>query len=219
MISNSFPFEGALFDLDGVLLDTEGLYTGFWHEINVAFPTGVPHFEQVIKGSNLAHILNTYFPHDRHDEIVAMLDGFQHDMRYNFFDGALEVVDALREAGVKCCIVTSSDRKKMQSLSEQHPSFENHFDAIVTGEMVAHPKPAPDCFVLGAELIGVSPQKCLVFEDSFNGLDAGMGSGATVVGIATTNPRTEVERKCHLCFDCISDVTLERLASLKREPI
>ena len=212
MNSNPFPYDGALFDLDGVLLDTEGLYTSFWHEVNLAFPTGVPQFEAIIKGSNLDHILNTYFPADKHDDIVAMLDGFQRDMRYEFFDGALELIDALRATGVKCAVVTSSDRKKMASLHAQHPDFENHFDAIVTGEMVTCPKPAPDCFVLGAKLINCEITKCLVFEDSFNGLEAARTSGATVIGLATTNPHDQVAPLCDRCYDIISQITLAELA-------
>ena len=211
MSNTPFPFAGALFDLDGVLLDTEGLYTRFWHEVDLAFPTGVPRFEAIIKGSNLGHILNTYFPKNRHDEIVAMLDGFQHDMRYEFFEGALEFVDALHDRGVKCAVVTSSDNKKMMSLHEQHPYFEKHFDTIVTGEMVTNPKPAPDCFLLGANLLDCEIDKCLVFEDSFNGIEAGLRSGATVVGLATTNPRDKVAERCHRCYDTISQITIDNL--------
>ena len=50
-------------------------------------------------------------------------------------------------------------------------------------------KPAPDCFLLGMEVFGTTPDTTYVFEDSFNGLKAGMASGATVIGLATTNSR------------------------------
>ena len=66
--------------MDGVLLDTEGIYTEFWSRIDRAFPTGVERFAHVIKGSNLESILNTYFAREKHAEIVAMLNDFQRDM-------------------------------------------------------------------------------------------------------------------------------------------
>ena len=100
----------------------------------------------------------------------------------------------------------------MASLHAQHPDFENHFDAIVTGEMVTCPKPAPDCFVLGAKLINCEITKCLVFEDSFNGLEAARTSGATVIGLATTNPHDQVAPLCDRCYDIISQITLAELA-------
>lgn len=195
---------GALFDLDGVLIDTEGTYTTFWNRIDDAFPTHVPHFAQIIKGSNLDAILNTYFKKEDRLRIVEMLNDFQRDMRYEYFDGAMPLVDALRQEGLKCCVVTSSDQKKMEALYQQKPDFASHFDAVVTGEMVTAPKPAPECFILGARLIGCEPRQCLVFEDSFNGLAAGMASGATVVGLATTNPRASLHGKCHHLFDTIA---------------
>ena len=62
-------------------------------------------------------------------------------------------------------------------------------DRILTGEMFARSKPAPDCFLLGMEIFGATPENSYVFEDSFHGLQAGMTSGATVIGLATTNTR------------------------------
>lgn len=180
---------GALFDLDGVILDTEGIYTQFWAKMDQLYPTNTPNFAQVIKGSNLQAILHTYFKGDTfRDKITKMLDEFQQNMEYKYFDGAMEFIEQLNEAGIPCCVVTSSDNRKMEALYEQKPDFKKHFDKIVTGDMVSHPKPNPECFQLGASMIGVSPCDCYVFEDSLNGLEAGLAAGSVVIGLATTNP-------------------------------
>ena len=55
-------YKAALFDLDGVLVDSEGVYSDFWKKTGEDFEVGVPNFEQVIKGSTLEQILNRYFP-------------------------------------------------------------------------------------------------------------------------------------------------------------
>lgn len=184
--------KGVLFDLDGVLLDTEGIYTEFWSCIDRAFPTGVERFAHVIKGSNLESILNMYFAREKHAEIVAMLNDFQRDMEYRFFPGALELLELLRDRAIPCALVTSSDSKKMDAVYGAHPTFRDYFAAVVTGEMVSEPKPSAECYKLGAKLLGVAIEDCLVVEDSLNGINAGVAGGARVAAIATTLPEATI---------------------------
>ena len=206
---------GALFDLDGVLLDTEGTYTEFWSAIDQRFPTGVPGFAQRIKGSNLSNILNTYFPGEAlQREVTAMLDKFQADMEYRFFPGALDFLDMLEREGIKSCVVTSSDYRKMDAVYSQHPTFKQRFAAIVTGDMVSNPKPDPECFLLGAKCIGMDIRRCIVFEDSLNGLRAARTSGAKVVGLTTTCPAADVEPLCDIALPELRQVTMAMLHEL-----
>lgn len=194
--------KGALFDLDGVLLDSEDIYTEFWNAVEEKFPTGIPNFAHVIKGSNLFEILHDHYPNEAiRQEVTEMLLGFQRSMKYEFFDGAMEFVDRLNHAGIPACVVTSSDDDKMASLARQHPDFRSHFKTIVTGDMVRHAKPNPECFLLGAQLIGVDIHDCWVFEDSLKGLGAGRASGATVIGLATTLPRETIQPLCDMVID------------------
>ena len=196
--------KGILFDLDGVLIDSEGTYTKFWEAVDSHYPTGVPNFAQVIKGSNLHNILHTYFhTEEMRQQVSQMLDLFQHDMRYDYFPGTIELLKELNGSGIACCIVTSSDRNKMQALYSQKPDFKSYFNAIVTGEMVREPKPHPECFLLGAKLLGIDIKDCVVVEDSINGLKAGMASGARVIGIPTTCRRDAIEPHCHLVADSL----------------
>lgn len=204
--------KGVLFDLDGVLIDTEGTYTQFWEAVDHHFPTGVEGFAQVIKGSNLHNILHTYFPTEElRTKVNDMLNQFQRDMRYDYFPGTIELLNELHLSGIPCCIVTSSDRNKMKALYAQHPDFPNHFATIVTGEMVKEPKPSPECFELGAKLLGVNIRQCVVIEDSINGLRAGMASGAHVIGLYTTCSRKAIEPHCHLAAPNIGSITLQSI--------
>ena len=157
---------GVLFDLDGVLLDSEGLYTIFWEQIDKEYPTGIDQFASYIKGSHLARIMGYFDNEEVRRDILNKLNDYERNMRYEFFPGALEFVRHLREAGIPKAIVTSSDRKKMLSLYRQYPEFPTLFDQIITGDMVSKAKPDPDCFLLGARLLGVDISDCIVFEDS-----------------------------------------------------
>ena len=209
---NTIDQTGVLFDLDGVLLDTEGTYAQFWSAVDARYPTGVPDFALSIKGSNLQEILGSHFPDAAvRQQVWEMLDGFQQAMRFDLFPGAVALVESLRQASVPCCVVTSSDQRKMDALGLQHPDFLPLFDAIVTGDMVTHAKPHPECFLKGADLIHRNIRHCVVIEDSLKGLQAGRAAGARVVGLSTTYTPDQVRPLCDIMADDISQLTLEML--------
>lgn len=216
MSDNTTKRCGVLFDLDGVLLDSEGRYSIFWGQMEKEYPTGIDNFASFIKGFHLNRILS-YFENDEvRQQVVDKLLEFEREMRYEFFPGALEFVKQLRDAGIPMAIVTSSDRMKMQSLYRQHPDFPTLFDQIITGDMVNKAKPDPYCFLLGAKLLGVDIKDCIVFEDSRNGLIAGRASGAKVIGVATTLSADAVKELSDMTIDAVSQLSVEELLNFDR---
>lgn len=208
-------YKGVLFDLDGVILDTEGIYTRFWDAVEERYPTHIPNFSSVIKGSNLYEILHDNYSDDHTRQLVTkMLDEFQRDMKYEYFAGVESFISSLNDAGVPACIVTSSDQKKMDAVYAQHPGFKERFAGIVTGEMVSKAKPDPECFVLGAKLIGCDTADCIIFEDSIKGLKAASAAGGVVVGVPTTNPREVVAQYARIVLDSFEGVTYNSLVEL-----
>lgn len=206
---------GALFDLDGVLVDTEGTYTDFWHGIDVEYPTGVENFEYVIKGNTLEAILNRYFPLKEVQEyILARLKAHERQMRYELFPGVEDFLGSLREQGVPCAIVTSSGPAKMQNLFRQLPQLEHLMDVIITDADVTRSKPDPQGYQLAAEKLGLDSADCVVFEDSLAGIEAGRRAGGKVVGIATTNPTGILEPLCHMVACNTGDLTPEQIDRL-----
>lgn len=208
---------GVLFDLDGVLLDSEGQYSIFWAGMEEQYPTGIPEFARYIKGFHLTRILGYFENDDVRQQVMDQLLDFERNMKYEFFPGALKFVKQLCDAGIPMAIVTSSDRKKMQSLYSQHPEFPNLFDQIITGDMVTHAKPDPDCFLLGARLLGVDIKDCIVLEDSRNGLIAARASGARVIGLATTLSAETVSGLSDMTLDDVSQLTVEQMLECPRK--
>lgn len=202
---------GALFDLDGVLIDSEGIYTEFWQSIDDEFHTGVDNFALAIKGTTLDNILSTYFSQDDYPEILRRLKMQEQEMVYRLFPGAEEVLDLLRAAGWRTAIVTSSNPAKMEGLFSQVPSLRTLVDTIITDHDVQRSKPDPQGYLLAASRLGCRPADCLVFEDSLQGIEAGRRAGARVIGIATTNPRSAVEPVADLTLDTIADFDLTLL--------
>lgn len=181
----------ALFDLDGVVFDTEPQYTRFWGDQCREFHPEHPGLELEIKGQTLRQIFDRYFGGslaDRQELITRRLDDFERHMEFRFVDGFEAFVGGLRAEGVKTAVVTSSNRQKMAAVYDKCPGFKQLFDAILTAEDFAKSKPDPDCYLKAAARFGAKPSGCVVFEDSFNGLKSGRGAGMFVVGLSTTNP-------------------------------
>ena len=190
--------KAALFDLDGVIVDTEPCYTVFWQKIGAEYFPEDPDFAYKIKGHTLTYILDRYFSKDSQERIQQLLEEHQQTMSYPLIAGVLPFVDALRSRGVGVAVVTSSDQAKMQGLYRQHPDFVSHFDRIFTAEDALRSKPAPDCYIAAARYFGLEAAETVVFEDSFNGLEAGRKSGALVVGLTTSNTAAELRDRCDL---------------------
>ncbi len=208
---------GALFDLDGVLIDSEGLYTEFWADIDRIYPTGIPNFALVIKGTTLTNILNTYFPDPEvQQDITNRVHEFEHEIMYPIYDGVVDFLIELRSSGFKTAIVTSSDHVKMSALWSKSPEFKRFFDVIISGSDVTKSKPDPQGYLLAAERLGCAPEDCYVFEDSFQGVQAGMSSGAITVALATSNPRESLKGKAHEIIDDFKGFTVDKLLSISR---
>lgn len=204
-----------LFDLDGVVLDTEGLYTEFWDNMGMSY-LGQPDFCRKIKGQTLDRIFNMHFNgmDQLQKEITERIDSFEREMPYDYIPGAERFIRELRGRGVPMAVVTSSNRKKMENVYDRHPDFRGLFDRILTGEDFTRSKPAPDCFLLGMDVLGSQPGSTIVFEDSFAGLQAARDSGAAVAGLATTNSREDIAPLCDIVLDDFRNADYGKLCSM-----
>ena len=180
----------ALFDLDGVIVDTEGQYTLFWEKVGKRDFPETEDFAARIKGHTLKQIVGEYYPNDaeKRQQVIEELWQFEREMDFPYIKGAVTFVRALREAKIPVAVVTSSDNKKMQCLFKCHPELPELFDRIFTAEDARRSKPAPDCYLIAAERLQCPIRSCVVFEDSINGLRAARDSGAFVIGLSTSNP-------------------------------
>lgn len=185
---------GILFDLDGVLIDSETEYTRIWSEINRLYPTGDPEMPMRIKGMTLDKILSRYYPDkELHDRIAGDLHRLEGQMVYNWKPGARELLAWLAANGIPRALVTSSDANKMAHLRDVRPDLLPMMTAVVTANDIIKSKPDPECYLLGARLLGLEPRDCAVIEDALNGIKAGKASGAYVVGVAGTLPAKTLE--------------------------
>lgn len=200
--------EAILFDLDGVLIDSEELYTAFWDATEKLYPTGIDNFARYIKGTNLDSIMRLFRPEERDDIMRRILD-FDSHLVYPLFPGARELLRYLDSEGIPTALVTSSNPEKMEQLFSQYPQFRTGFGAIVNGSMVKRGKPDPEGYLLAASMLGKEPGRCVVVEDSLQGIRSGRAAGCEVWGLYTTLPREVVEAEATFAFADIQEVLME----------
>lgn len=205
----------ALFDLDGVVFDSEPQYSKFWGEMGRIYHPEIEHFDQIIKGSTLTRIFNLYFPDTTIQEtIVKQLNLFEHDMPYEYIPGVYDFLLELKEKGIYTAVVTSSNQIKMQSVAEQHPEFKSLFNRILTSEDFSASKPDPDCYLLGARVFNAPLENCMIFEDSISGIKAGMAANIYTVGLSTTNPHETIAPMCNHVIPNFEGFTVETMLNL-----
>lgn len=195
----------ALFDLDGVILDTEGSYTAFWDDY------GSRHFSEKdfglkIKGQTLVKILADYFPDENERKsITDAINDFERKMSYPFVPGVENYIKSLKSNGIRTAVVTSSNLLKMENVYRCHPGFREMFDMILTSEDFSESKPSPYCYLKAMRLFGAGPEDCVVFEDSLAGLQSARASGAFVTALTTTNPEEVVRNYADLVIRDFND--------------
>lgn len=205
---------GFLFDLDGVLIDSETEYTKIWSYINEVFPTGYPDLPMRIKGMTLEKIIETYYPDPEHGpKLTQLLLDLENKMRYDWKPGARELLQRLSTEGYDTVLVTSSNDRKMAHFDDELPEARGFFTKIITGDMVSHSKPNPEGYLLGARMIDTDPRRCVVFEDSLQGVKAGKAAGALIIGVAGTLPSDVIAPFSDITVDSLADIDVAEIVN------
>ena len=209
--------KAALFDLDGVVFDTEPQYTIFWGSQCRLYHPEHPGLEHEIKGQTLTQIYDQWFSGPllpEQPKITVRLNDYESKMHYDYIEGFERMIADLRSHGVKTAVVTSSNLPKMEAVYRFQPEFKNLFDAILTSEDFDRSKPDPDCYLKAAERLGAKTDECIVFEDSFNGLRSGRAADMKVVGLATTNSVESIRPLSDIQISDYREMDYDQLSSL-----
>lgn len=201
-----------LFDFDGVIADTEPLYTKFWNAQGMKY-FGEENFGIKIKGQTWKHISSYFTKQEDLAQAMHEIDEFERNMPYDLVPGVWDFLQELKSAGVPTAIVTSSHDKKMENAWRVHPGLKDMVTVILTSNDFTASKPDPECFIKAMEILGGRPERSIVFEDSLHGIQAGRNSGAYVVGLPTTFPKEKIEEVCDLVIQDFRGLTLEALLS------
>ena len=211
--------EVVLFDLDGVIIDTELQYSLFWKEIGRKYLDSSD-LDQQIKGLTLEVILGTYFKDDEVSRIVSdAIIRYEGKMEYNYIPGFVSFVEDLKKNNVRMGVVTSSNLVKMNNVYAQHPELKSYFEFVLTSDDYYKSKPDPECFFKGMNLLGASIDNTFIFEDSLNGLKAAKNTGATAIGLTTTNSRESIKDLCDYVINDFTGLEYSFLSNIRNEKL
>lgn len=190
---------GAIFDMDGLLFDTERFYRRAWLDVAPQFgqhPS--PALAEAVcgtSGDHLKEIVRSYYPDvDTDAYIQAMFRRVEEllaEKGAKLMPGARELIAYLRARGVKLAVASASPRSMIER-NLAAGGIRAEFDVIVSGSDISKGKPAPDIFLAAAAGLGLSPEDCYVFEDGVNGAMGGIAAGCATVMIPDLEKPTPV---------------------------
>ena len=188
-----FMIKAVIFDMDGVIIDSEPVHMKLENEtykklgIEVtgdehhSFVGATSHYmwEALKNKYKLNQTLEELIEYDRSTYFKYLNSD---ECEITLIDGVKELIKDFHENGIKLAIASSSPLNVIEAIAKKF-QIEEYFDVFVTGDDVKRSKPEPDIFIFASEKLGVSPENCIVIEDSHNGVLAAKKAGMKCVGI------------------------------------
>ena len=210
---------GVIFDMDGTMFDTERMWATFWDPalkaLGLPYKEGLAEAARGTAGETTRNVVRQFYGPDCDAE--AIVDSLHRVADEVFFSApvpkkpGLDALLAWLKAQHIPMAVASSSREAMIRHNLDVWGLTQNFTAIVSGQHVAHSKPDPEIFLLTAQKLDVEPARCLVLEDSYNGVRAGAAGGFVTVMVPDLVPADD-EMKQLYTMECASlEEVLEKL--------
>ena len=201
---------GVIFDMDGLMFDTERMWATFWEPalaaLGLEYKEGLAEAERGTAGETSRNIVRQFYGEDC--DANAIIDSLHRVADEEFQKpvpkkpGLDELLAWLDEHHIPMAVASSSPMTVIEGHLE-HWGLGHYFKAVISGEHLTRSKPAPDIFLLAAQKLGTEPAKTMVLEDSYNGVRAGAAGGFVTVMVPDLSPATDEMRRIYTC-ECAS---------------
>ena len=196
---------GAIFDMDGTLVDTERFYRKGWLEVADQFGyERKPALATAMSGATakkMPEILRSFYPDvdaEEYGRRVREIVRIESEKELNLMSGVKDILDYFKAQGVLMAVASSSRISRVEG-NIKRAGIGDYFKIILGGDQIKNGKPAPDIFLKAAEELGLDPADCYVFEDSINGVRAGYAAGCETIMVEDlTAPTEEIRKMCHV---------------------
>ena len=190
--------KGAIFDMDGVLLNSEILYQRFWLE-------ALHYFNYPATESHVL-ALRSLTGKKAKAKRIELMDNFVNENGVEMKKGADILLPYLKEKGIKIALATSSPLERAKDHLSRVNLFQ-YFDTCVCGPMVKNSKPAPDIYLLASEKLGLKPEECIAVEDSPNGALSAINANCKTIVVPDLTPCDEsIKPKLFALCDSLLDI-------------
>ena len=216
----------AIFDMDGVLVDSNPFHLKKWEalldEHRIAFDRD--ELPRLILGHRNDTTLRHFFgPNLGTDETQRLGDELEETFREMIrpharpVPGLEALIIAFHNAGIPMAVASSAMTKNVEFIVDVL-GFRHYFRHLVTGDEVRHAKPDPEIYIKAAEKLEIQPSRCVAFEDSFVGVESAKRAGMICVAIASTFPLSELRERTHadLAVESFEQLNLGMLRGLFR---
>ncbi|MBI1879812.1 MAG: HAD family phosphatase [Chloroflexi bacterium] len=180
-------YAAILFDLDGVVIDTQATVTQFWQDLAAEqrLELTPADFQQHIYGCPMNHTFDVLFPHLDNQQRQAVSDrlyDYEINQIYTAVPGVIPLLHALKQHNIPTALVTSADTWKVAEV-ERQLGLAGLFATHITIGEIRRGKPHPDGYLLAAQRLQMPPPRCLVFEDAVSGVQAAVAAGTACIGV------------------------------------
>ena len=215
--------EGAVFDMDGVLVDNARYHIRAWQQLGLELGKNLGDEDiRAVFGQRNREMLAILISRTFSEEEIARHTRHKEEIYRGIIGpelvplpGLMEFLAELKKAAIKIAVATSGPKDNVRFVLERL-ALEPWFDQVVTGIDVANSKPAPDIFLLAARRLGLPAERCLVFEDSTAGIEAAHRAGSPCIALSTTHTVEELSRTS--TCKVIHDFTEIRVSDLQQIP-
>lgn len=189
--------KGAIFDMDGLMFDTEQIWQKNWNktaaEMGITLPEEFKFNICGTSGKLMNSVIEKYYGVEDGSAIAQKVKNMVHDDLIDFTPekpGVHEILEFFKQRGVRMAVASSSTEEVIRR-NLKNTNTEEYIEAIVSGSGMKNGKPAPDIFLAAAEKLGIDPKECYVFEDAFNGVTAGYNAGCRTIMIPDMSQPTD----------------------------
>ena len=179
--------EGVVFDMDGLMFDTEPVWTLAWTPtlatVGLEFNPEMADACRGTSGKSMEAVIHRFLPDQDATYLRETLFATAHQMMKEGVPkkpGLDELLAFLSERDIPMAVASSSS-PELIALHLENGGVRAYFSKLVSGVGMSHPKPEPDIFLMAAEALGVEPARTLVLEDSLSGVRAGVAGGFVTV--------------------------------------
>ena len=213
MESINRTFKAAVFDMDGLILDSERTVLSIWEQIGDKYGfAGIRTYGISVIGKNKQATVDEFQrvygepgePYER--ELRQIYNVLADNGKVPLMPHTIELLSAMKNAGMKIAIASSSSREEVTSQMGPLGALP-FFDALVCGDQVTHSKPDPEIFLLACDALGVKPEEGVGLEDSFNGVRSCKASGLyTIMVPDIIQPDDEMKSIADVILPSLKDV-------------